>query len=79
MERFSTYQEQKCREYVCGVEQIMLFTYKSCYINYTSGTNDTKAILEKPTMKISRGVAALAKSEVMKTQSRCAGDTCRVG
>ncbi len=57
----------------------MLFTCKICYFHYTSGTNDTKAILEKPAMHISRGMAALAKSEAMKTQSRCAGDTCGVG
>ncbi len=55
----------------------MLFTYKTCYIHYTSGTNDTKAILQKPTMNISRGMAALAKT--MKIQSRSAEDTCGVG
>ncbi len=64
---------------MCGFEQIMLFTYKTCYIHYTSATNDTKAILEKPTMNISRGMAAFAKSEAMKTQSRGAEDTCGVG
>ncbi len=53
----------------------MLFTCTVYSIYYKGYTNDTKNILEKPTMNISRDMAAFAKSEAMKTQSRSAEDT----